>query len=87
MQFFFCARKYYSSEYCQPNVVYYYLASLKTDFHPAREYAQRDYKICVRNERVLKRAGEKKVTKSLISGVEMKAFLSEKNDCFTCGYM
>ena len=63
-------------EYYNASVVY--LASLKRDFRRGREFAPRDYKICVRDERVLKRAGENKLTKSLISGMEMKAFLSEK---------
>lgn len=69
-------KKNHIREYCDGSVVY--LASRQRDFHRGREFAPRDYKICVRDDRVLRRAGENKLTKSLISGVEMKAFLSEK---------
>ena len=69
-------KKNHIREYCDASRVY--LASLQRDFHRGREFAPRDYKICVRDERVLRRAGENKLTKSLISGVEMKALPSEK---------
>lgn len=76
--FFWNVRQSNKHKYWQPSVGYDYLASLETNFHPVREYAQRDYKIFVRREWVLKRADESKWRKWSMNGNKTESiFVSE----------